>query len=116
MNNTKEISNVLPYDNDRTGYKKETILKIKGTYHKLAVCSVREGEEGRRVFKGPLVEGPWASTFGLSTSIVSHDNSAELDDEASRTIEVESGDLIEVDGTVYEVSVYRKEYIKLINH
>ena len=111
---TTIIPTVLPHDNDRTGYNKYTILNIKGTYYNHAVCSVRKGESARKVFQGDLVEGPWASSFGLSTSIVAHDNSDELADEDSRTIEVQTGDIIKVDGTFYEVQVYRREYIRLI--
>ena len=114
MKTTTIIPNVLPSQNDRTGYKKYTILNIKGTYYNHAVFSVLKGESARQVFQGPLVEGPWASTFGLCSMLVAHDNSAELAEEASRTIEVQSGDIIKVEGTFYEVEVYRREYIRLI--
>jgi hypothetical protein len=102
----------IPYrDDTRTTY---TILRIAGTYHRLAICEVAEGESGRQEMHGPLVEGPWAATFGLCSVITSYDRSEEIADEESRTIDVQDRDMISISGNVYRIEVYRREFIRLV--
>ena len=109
---TTEIIPSLSYEVG--GHDGHTILRIKGTYHRLAPVEIKEGEEGRKVMHGPMVAGPWATTFGLSSVITDYDRSAEIADEKRRTVEVETGSLISLSGVVYRVEVFRKEYIRLI--
>ena len=108
----EKIEKVLPVGK-HTGYKHGTILHIKGTNHKLMVCSVREGESGRRVFEGPQVDGPWADCFRVEGSLVGHDNFPDYLQEYLRTLEVEKGDIIEVDDNIYQVEILRNEFINL---
>lgn len=80
---------------------------------------IEKGDDGRRVQGGPMVPGPWAFAFGLSTSITSDPRSgtgyeAKTGREAGTEFPVRDGDLLLIDGSVYEVETFRhEEYVNL---
>ncbi len=118
------ISNYVKREADRLGRITDvvvsdknddyTILVINGR-HNHAVGCIKAGDSARKVCGGPLVPGPWAYTFGLGACLTAdyEGKAEELAREAQRTIDIESGDLIRVDGNVYRVEIFRREYIKL---
>ena len=104
---------------DTPDVKVEFVLKAfdktyRGTdlHKRFGICLVIEGHEGRQVCQGPMVPGPWASTFGLCTVICS-DTCQNTGAVSARAIEagteeiVEDGDLVRMDGTVYEIGLKR---------
>lgn len=108
------VPTCVPYADATKG--SHTILRIKGTFHRLAICFTPAGEFSRREFQGPVLEGPYASTFGLSTTIHNGSREQKLVERAkedARTVEVETGDLLRIDGITYGVRVYRNEFINL---
>ena len=88
-----------------------TCLTIKGSYSWSGLGYVAEGEVGRQESFGPLVPGPWAYGFPLSHVIDNHGGTGA---EQARLraqgllFEVEGGELIEIDGTTYTVSILRR--------
>lgn len=43
-----------------------------GYGHRYGICFIPSGDEGRQKFQGPMVPGPWAKTYGLSTVIAAN--------------------------------------------
>ena len=104
-NATKVFPYLSNYDLKKDS-PKPTILATNNGRFRFNVGHVPEGEVGRQVTQGPLVPGPWAYTFGLSTYISDSGSSADETDEAKANgtyLEVEDGDLIEVAGNTYTV-------------
>ena len=116
-NNTNPIS--IPFEANRRGdLKTEHVLAIAGTRFRLGIFVVAEGDEARKDFGGPMVPGPWAGTFGLATCMAAnpaHGTGAEIARNKEAGIEhtVKTGDELEIDGNVYTIEVYRREYIAL---
>jgi len=76
-----------------------TRSRYAGRVIELGVGAIPAGESGRKVFQGPLVEGPWAYTYPLGTMITAHPQP-----ERAPVIDVAIGDLIEVDGVTYRLT------------
>ena len=119
-NSTKAQNPVtrIPFFPARDGeIKTYHTLQLKNTRHRFGIGCVQRGEEARREFQGPMVPGPWAYTYGLCTVIDNYGGtgreSAEKLAEGTEHI-VEDGNLLEIDDVVYEVNVYRREYIRLV--
>ena len=79
------------------------------------ICFIPKGAEGRQVFQGPMVPGPWASTFGLATVIAAGGRGTGYDVEqgklAGQVIEAEPGDRLVLDtDTVVEITLDRYRY------
>ena len=68
---------------------------------------------GRIVFQGPKVQGPHASLFGLAT-VIAGGNGTKADQEnaeaAGLLFRVNPGDVLDIDGTCYTVSLCRRRY------
>ena len=109
---TTEIKSAKAYG--RGEYDEHTILRIKGTYHRLAVSFVAPGEVARREYNGPMTVGPWAETFGVC-AVLSGSRDTLRQSEALRTVEVSEGDVIEVEGIRFEVKIDRGQFINLKN-
>ena len=90
-------------------------LALKGTYHRFGVGAVARGQSDRKEQGGPLVEGPWAFAFGLSSCISASKAMQEKDaEERAQDVVVEDGSKLVIDGVSYTVKVERREFIKLI--
>jgi hypothetical protein len=107
------IFDCIAYDYRKVTNESATILRISGTEERAMISEVLEGDAGRKVFGGPLISGPWCSTFKLGAVLVSHDNSAELSEERARTVSVADGDLVKVSEHVYTVRIVRGQWIEL---
>lgn len=94
-----------------TARKVLTRFTIKGTHCWSGLGYVAKGDTGRKVYQGPLVEGPWAYGFGLSLCIDNHGGTRAEQErlrEQGLLIEVEGGEQVEIDGTLYEVRIERR--------
>ena len=90
-------------------------LHIEGTYHRHGVGAVPRGAEGRKVQDGPMVAGPWAYTYGLSSCLSSSAAMREQDAERRATdVVVKDGTRLLIDGVSYTVKIVRREYIELV--
>lgn len=99
---------VIPYIWNETD-ETHTILSIKNRYEKFAVYYIPQGEKTNVIGDGGRsVErwGPFSAAFQLCSEIVGHDNSAQLESEKRRTIVVEDGTLLEVQGKLCKVELY----------
>lgn len=91
-------------------------LQIEGTYRRHAVGAVPRGSEGRQVQDGPMVAGPWAYTYGLSSCLT--DSAAMREKDAARRatdVVVKDGTRLLIDGVLYSVKIIRREFIELVN-
>lgn len=43
-----------------------------GEANRYGICFIPRGDSGRQVYQGPMVPGPWAQTYGLSTVIAAN--------------------------------------------
>ena len=105
-----------PYDDT---VKSDHVLALKGTYHRFGLAAIPRGKSGRKVFQGPLVPGPWAFAFGLSSVIAANPEHGTYGDirrnkAAGLEHEVEAADLIRFDGVTYRIEVERRQYINLV--
>lgn len=109
-------SNLVRFVASQDG-KSEVVL-VTPSGHRNGITIVQRGESGRKVEQGPLVPGPWADTFGLCTVMAAnpeHGTSAEMARLRGQGLvyDVRSGDLLCIDGVIYRVKVYRRQYIAL---
>lgn len=96
----------LRFTSDAKGRVQNVELRVNGRWHH-GLSHVRPGDEGRQVQDGPMVPGPWSYAFGLCTSLTSS-RVAKLP-----VVDVETGDVLSIDGINYRVLVYRQQYIAL---
>jgi hypothetical protein len=92
------IPTILPYRGgpDDTA----TVLAFEGrTFH---VGYVPEGEQGRKIYGGPLIPGPWAYVFGLPFAITEQGEPGKQPDEP---VPIYEGALLRVCGQVYRVRI-----------
>jgi len=95
-------------------------LIVEGYSTHFCVGVVPEGEEGRKVYQGPLVPGPWAFAFGLCTVIDARGGTArEVERQRSegRLVEARVGDIIVADGHKYRIAHHdqrKRHHIDLI--
>jgi len=81
-------------------------------HKRFGICLVPAGDEGRQVHQGPMVPGPWASTFGLCTAICS-DTSQNTGAVSARALAagteaiVENGDRVVMENVTYEIGLKR---------
>ncbi len=83
---------------------------------RFGIGSIGVGQEARKYMNGPLIPGPWAYTFGLSTILDNHGGSGrESTDALAAGTEhmVDDGDLLEIDGHTYRIRVIRDKHIAL---
>lgn len=80
------------------------------------LCAWTAEGAGRIVFQGPMVQGPYASLFGLCSVIDNHGGTGrEMRDAeaAGQLFRVEPGDTIVLEGVRYTVSVCPRGYPEL---
>ncbi|MHC4789770.1 MAG: hypothetical protein ACYS8K_11320 [Planctomycetota bacterium] len=89
-------------------------LKRRGYHKRFGVCAVPRGMSERRALGGPMVDGPWAHTFGLCiptdrgpAATTARDGSPWPEHD------IADGDLLEIDGVVYRVQALLNEHIEL---
>jgi hypothetical protein len=88
-----------------------TRLTIKGSYSWSGIGYIGKGDEGRQEQGGPMVAGPWAYGFPLSHVLDNHGGTGA---EQARLradgllLEVEGGELFEIDGTLYRCIVTKR--------
>lgn len=106
------------HDNGKFKIVSEDWLCLEGTYHRFGIGGIPEGNEGRQVYQGPLVPGPWCFAFGLCSVICDNPKlgtGAQLErktaDGSAHT--VRDGSVLEICGNLYRVRVFRREYIAL---
>lgn len=126
MNTTTATVHTIPTNHEGPGERKR--LKAKGV--RVIVAGAENGFKGygvsawaadqrnRKVFQGELEAGPHASLFGLCGWICS-DRSQSMpevmkrEEAEGRLFRVEPGDVLEIGGSRFEVSVGRRGYPKL---
>lgn len=91
--NSESVTTVL-HDGDRL----EVYSKYAGRVMYLGVGFVPAGKSGRKVFRGPLVPGPWAFTFATPVVI------SRFPTAPHPSIPAAIGDLFYVDGCVYRLT------------
>ena len=104
------------------GNRIETVLTLphRGYRKRFGLGFVPKGDEGRQVFQGEMVPGPWAYAFGLCSVIDNHGGTGaerQRNLEAGTEHDVEAGDTVIIDGNSYEVKVTRngfEPYLKLV--
>ena len=103
----KEIKDIVCYEDDRLD---STTVKIDGSYMSHGGGYVSEGDEGVQEFEGPKVAGPWAFFYPLASVLTDNypGKEADLQRKRDNTIVVDEGDLVRIDGHVYEVSLNRR--------
>jgi len=83
---------------------KEAVVIYKGNRYGWGL--VPEGKEGRKVFQGPMVPGPWGFLYGLCTVMDNHGGTGremELLRERGLVIEVKDNDILVLNGTPHIV-------------
>ncbi len=97
----------LPLNNRcKRGSHTDHVLNING--HRYGVGGIPQGQEGRKVFEGPMVQGPWAYTFELCAAVCSNTKmntgveSQRMQAEKTEHI-VEIGGTLEFAGNTYKV-------------
>ena len=103
----KKIIDIVAQQDNRW---ESTILKIAESNGRFCAGFVPKGESGIRYDYGAKVPGPWAYTFELATFITNDPievKNKKRAEELARTVVVENGDLVRVDGNVYEVEILR---------
>ena len=81
-------------------------IRTLGRY-RFKVAVIRRGKEGRQVDGGPMVPGPWAFAFGLCTVLSAEPINRDP------ILDVEDGDLLEIEGDTYKLTVVRREWVEL---
>ena len=96
-------------DSELDGYYKvrNVELQLSGTYCRFGIVFVAEGQAACQTDGGPRIVGPWAQTFGLCTTIASSRVARKP------SIEVESGDVLSINGIDFRVRAYRRDYLAL---
>ena len=106
--------NYVPGHEVHVTLKARVDLKLKGSYRRFGVGAMPRGMSGRQEMGGPMVVGPWAFAFGLSTCITNSKAHQEADAARRATdIEVEEGTRLNIDEVSYVVRVIRGEFLKL---
>ncbi len=103
----KEIKDIICYEDDMLN---STIVQVEGTYCTHGAGYVPEGDEGVQEYQGPKVAGPWAFFYPLA-SVLTDDypgKQADLQRKRDNTIVVSGGELVRIDGHVYEISLNRR--------
>lgn len=84
----------------------DTLRRREPILERYGVGCVRVGEEGRKIYDGPMVPGPWAYAYRLCTVVACGGEGSRKESEdglAAKTEHLFShGDLIEVDGVTYK--------------
>jgi hypothetical protein len=81
-----------------------------GNYRRYGIGAVPRGSEARKVTGGPMVPGPWAYVYGLSSVIDNHGGTGA---ERARKLaegtehDIAEGDLLEIDGVTYALRIDR---------
>lgn len=103
----KEIKDIICYSENKID---STIVKVDGSYMTHGGGFVSEGDEGVQVFEGPKVAGPWAYFYPLGSMLTADypGKEADLQRKRDNTIVVNEGDLVRIDGHVYEISLNRR--------
>ena len=83
------------------------------------VFEVRPGQKARQIMNGPLIEGPFAATFGMSSVISANpamSTGAEMDRErkAGLLIEAQAGDVLVMEGRDYLIVLDGRGYVGLV--
>lgn len=78
-----------------TGLRTQDI-KFKG--RRFFVGAIARGGEGRKTYQGPMIAGPWAYAGATATVIAAHPIPEDPH------VDIEEGDLLEIDGDLYLVS------------
>ena len=96
--------------------KGQKLLHRKGTYSYYHVGAIPRGQEGRKVFQGPMVAGPWACASESATVISASEAHRKADAaERAAALEVDNGSRIWVDGVEYTVEFGRfSNEVKLV--
>ena len=100
-----------------TDVKTETLRRHGGALERYKAGFVPAGESARREMGGPLVPGPWAFLFRLSTVIDNHGGSGrESDDSIAAGSEhwFDHGDVLVIDGIKYVTKPASNENTELI--
>jgi hypothetical protein len=107
------------YDNEAGHYKSDHVLSVKTTVYRGTQLYARMGlggwtkkAEGRIVYEGPMVKGPYAFTYGLASVLAANPKhgtgyESEQMKKAGTEHEVEEGDFIVMAGTTYIVHITR---------
>lgn len=88
-----------------------TRFTLKGSRSWSGVGYVAEGESGVQVHGGPMVPGPWAYGFPLCHVLDNHGGTGAEQQrlrEAGLLLELEGGELVEIDGTLYQAVIERR--------
>ena len=103
----KEIKDIVCYSDNMSD---STIVQVDGSYMTHGAGYVSEGDEGVQEFEGPKVAGPWAYFYPLSSSLTADypGKEADLQRKRDNTITVSGGELVRIDGHVYEVSINKR--------
>lgn len=81
-----------------------------------AIGFVPAGQQARKVYKGPLVPGPWAYAFACATVIDNYGGSKREREDAEAkglVIRAELGDMLRIDGSVFKILPDHNNNIKL---
>lgn len=96
--------------------KYDHTLVVNGERYGVGV--VPRGQWARKVYQGPLVEGPWGFTYKQSTVIAASyemSTAGQMERDAAKGLVIlhQPGDTIEMDGTEYRLIIDRRGYIEL---
>lgn len=90
------------------------VLQIAGARcRRWGVGAVPRGSEGRQVDGGPMVPGPWAYVYALSTVIDNYGGTAAESERklaAGTEHRVAAGDLVEIDGVIYRIEIPQSRF------
>jgi hypothetical protein len=87
---------------------KSNHVLVQPTGKRFGIGGVPRGQSGRKVFQGPLVEGPWAFAFGLCSVIAANPERGTWGEirrnkEAGIEHDVHEGDELVFDGVRYRI-------------
>ena len=107
-----------PFRDDPGHLDSTAIILVEGSNNRAGhgLCAWTEDGQGRLVFQGPKVKGPHASLFGLCGVIDNHGGTGAENKRAEREgrlFRVKSGDVLEVCGVAYSLSLCPRGYPKL---
>ena len=108
---TRKISIPMVPDPGREGrgLRTEHVIHV-GNYRRYGIGAVPRGASARKEQGGPMVPGPWAYVYGLSSVIDNHGGTgAERQRKLAEGTEhdVAEGDRLEIDGMTYALRIDR---------
>ncbi len=115
QNAVANVPVVKPYVNT-SARGTRLLVAGSGNYAGFSVCYCPKGSSARRVYKGPLVPGPFCDTFACASVMDNHGGTgAELarEDAAGNLLNLQMGDLVRVGDEIYSIHPDNNNNIKL---